>query len=427
MTNYFEVDKVITCSGTAPIASTAVDIYAIKVGKDPLLVKKALAVSGGNWTTTITVPKTYVAPFGEVYLKVVDSYNPTIAGTKFYTIDPTLTIDAITGMEAGVKKAVTGTSNHVGQKVELESRLSGQTPEDSWTPEGNATVGELGTWSIDVTIANASTRDFRIIDENIDPDVCNAQVDGVVVEAGYIIPTNEKYDDYVVGSGITPRNRVGDVFASLADSDEIIVTSINTGAASDSLSLNRIDATAKSLVAIYSDGSTNGQGYGYANEAINTTDCISLYAFATNYTSRCKYLETAARIAQTNTGGEKICGIVKIGADICFLLNDGKIYSSSNYTDFTLKKDISAIVGANDTIKPCAYDATNNYLFVLNLSTQKIYCIDYVAGTQLGAEFTPPEADIRGICHHAGRLICSLLDVATSKIRIIVLKNSDDA
>jgi hypothetical protein len=216
MTNYFEVDKAITCAGTAPIASTAVDIYAIKVGKDPLLVKKALGVSGGNWTTTITVPKTYVAPFGEVYLKVVDSYNPTIAGTKFYTIDPTLTIDAITDMEAGVQKAVTGTSNHVGQKVELESRLSGQDPEDSWTPEGNATVGELGTWSIDVTIANASTRDFRIIDENIDPDVCNAQLDDVVVASGQVewmqfastggdtvLNTTKVEEDYVYLQGTT--------------------------------------------------------------------------------------------------------------------------------------------------------------------------------------------------------------------------------
>lgn len=184
MTNYFEVDKVITCSGTAPVASTAVDIYAIKVGKDQLLMKRLLAVSGGNWTTTMTVPKTYVSPFGEVYLKVVDSYNPTIAGTKFYTIDPTLTIDAITGMVAGVQKAITGTSNYVGQHIEVEVRLSGETPEDAWTPFGTATVAGDGSWTVSGTIASADTYDFRVIDENIDPAICFAQVDDVVVASG---------------------------------------------------------------------------------------------------------------------------------------------------------------------------------------------------------------------------------------------------
>jgi len=180
MTNYFEVDKAITCSGTAPIASTAVDIYAIKVGKAPLLMKRALAVTAGAWTTTMTVPKTYVAPFGEVYLKVVDSYNPTIAGTKFYTVDPTLTI-ASPALTEGVEGNVTGTSNSVGQKIEVELRLAGQTPEDSWTPFGQATVEEDGTWTATATAPAAGTYDFRVIDENIDPDVCNAQVDDVVV------------------------------------------------------------------------------------------------------------------------------------------------------------------------------------------------------------------------------------------------------
>ena len=183
MTNYFEVDKVITCSGTAPVASTAVDIYAIKEGKDPLLMKRQLAVTAGAWTTTMTVPSSYVSPFGEVYLKVVDSYNPTIAGTKFYTIDPTLTIDTPTLTE-GVEGSVTGTSNYVGQHIEVEVRLSGETPEDAWTPFGTATVAGDGSWTVAGTIASADTYDFRVIDENIDPAVCSAQVDDVVVASG---------------------------------------------------------------------------------------------------------------------------------------------------------------------------------------------------------------------------------------------------
>lgn len=180
MTNYFEVDKVITCAGTAPIASTAVDIYAIKEGKDPLLMKRQLAVTAGAWTTTMTVPSSYVSPFDKVYLKVVDSYNPTIAGTKFYTIDPTLTITTpvLTG---GASGTVSGTSNYVGQKVEVELRLAGQDPEDSWTPFGTATVAGDGSWTVSGTIASAGTYDFRVIDENIDPAICSAQVDDVVV------------------------------------------------------------------------------------------------------------------------------------------------------------------------------------------------------------------------------------------------------
>jgi hypothetical protein len=185
MTNYFEVDKVITCAGTAPIASTAVDIYAIKEGKDPLLMKRQLAVTAGAWTTTMTVPSSYVSPFGKVYLKVVDSYNPTIAGTKFYTIDPTLTIDTPTLTE-GVEGSVTGTSNYVGQHIEVEVRLSGETPEDAWTPFGTATVAGDGSWTVSGTIASADTYDFRVIDENIDPAVCSAQVDDVVVASGAV-------------------------------------------------------------------------------------------------------------------------------------------------------------------------------------------------------------------------------------------------
>ena len=180
MTNYFEVDKAITCSGTAPIASTAVDIYAIKVGKAPLLMKRALAVTAGAWTTTMTVPSTYVSPMGEVYLKVVDSYNSTIAGTKFYTVDPTLTMDTPT-LTGGASGTVSGTSNHVGQKIEVELRLAGQTPEDSWTPFGQATVDGSGDWSVTSTVPAAGTYDFRVIDENIDPDVCFAQLDDVIV------------------------------------------------------------------------------------------------------------------------------------------------------------------------------------------------------------------------------------------------------
>jgi hypothetical protein len=183
MTNYFEVDKVITCAGTAPIASTAVDIYAIKEGKDPLLMKRQLAVTAGAWTTTMTVPSSYVSPFGEVYLKVVDSYNPTIAGTKYYTVDPTLTIDTPTLTE-GVEGNITGTSNSVGQHIEVEVRLSGETPEDSWTPFGQATVAENGTWAATNAAPAADTYDFRVIDENIDPAICSAQVDNVEVESG---------------------------------------------------------------------------------------------------------------------------------------------------------------------------------------------------------------------------------------------------
>lgn len=122
-------------------------------------------------------------PFDDVSIKVEDNIDALsyVEQVDALVVVPTMEFDTPIELVAGIQKAVTGTSNYIGQQVELESRLSGQVPEDSWTTEGFATVDEFGVWSINVTVASASTRDFRLIDYELDPAICSAQVDDVVV------------------------------------------------------------------------------------------------------------------------------------------------------------------------------------------------------------------------------------------------------
>lgn len=100
-------------------------------------------------------------------------------------------IDTPITLTAGVESPITGRGYVAGQSVILESRLSAQVPEEDWTEEGQATVDGDGIWSIDVTIAVASTRDFRVIDENVDPAICFAQVDDVAVASAEFSGTYE--------------------------------------------------------------------------------------------------------------------------------------------------------------------------------------------------------------------------------------------
>ena len=90
-------------------------------------------------------------------------------------------------LTAAAEGTLTGRGYRVGQHIEVEVRLSGETPEDDWTPFGTATVAGDGSWSVSGTIASADTYDFRVIDENIDPAVCFAQVDDVAVESGVVL------------------------------------------------------------------------------------------------------------------------------------------------------------------------------------------------------------------------------------------------
>lgn len=197
--DHAEIDEVFTVSGKAncsqvkiTFTSTSGEVSYVVSVVDGAYSKAdcALAVADG------------FSPLDDVTIRVEDNEDVLsyVEQADAMVIVPTMEFDTPIELVAGVEKAVTGTSNFVGQHIDLESRLSDQDPEDEWTLEGQATVDEFGVWSVNVTIASAGTRDFRVIDENIDPVICSAQVDDVDVASGTIMI--DDFELYTVGSNI---------------------------------------------------------------------------------------------------------------------------------------------------------------------------------------------------------------------------------
>lgn len=184
--DHAEIDETFTVSGKADCAEVKITFSSATEE-----VSYVVSVVNGVYSKADCALATAdgFAPFNAIDITVEDNADALsfVNVVDAMVIVPTMGIDVPIELVAGVQKAVTGTSNYIGQQVELESRLSDQDPEDSWTTEGFATVDEFGVWSINVTVASASTRDFRLIDYELDPAICSAQVDDVVVESGVTI------------------------------------------------------------------------------------------------------------------------------------------------------------------------------------------------------------------------------------------------
>lgn len=181
--DHAEIDETLTVSGKANCSQVKITFTSTS-GE----VSYVVSVVNGVYSKADCALSTVdgFVPFDDITIKVEDNTDALsyVEQVDALVIVPTMEFDTPIELVAGVQKAVTGTSNSIGQQVELESRLSDQDPEDAWTTEGFATVDEFGVWSINVTVASASTRDFRLIDYELDPAICSAQVDDVVVESG---------------------------------------------------------------------------------------------------------------------------------------------------------------------------------------------------------------------------------------------------
>jgi hypothetical protein len=178
--DHAEIDETFTVSGKANCSQVKIT-FTSTTGEVSYVVSVVNGVYSKADCALATVDG--FVPFDDVTIKVEDNNDALsyVEQSDALVIVPTMEFDTPIELVAGIQKAVTGTSNSIGQKVELESRMSDQDPEDAWTTEGFATVDEFGVWSINVTVANASTRDFRLIDYELDPAICSSQLDDVVV------------------------------------------------------------------------------------------------------------------------------------------------------------------------------------------------------------------------------------------------------
>ena len=328
------------------------------------------------------------------------------------TMEVTITTPVLT---AGVEGNIVGTHNGgSGWLVDVYYRKSSLS---AWNEfEFDVTVEADNSFSATGTLADADTYDFLVMDSNVDAIL--VQDDDVVVASGTVVPTTDEYSSFILT--ILSPGTSGDVFQSKADADIIVLLKLG---ADTKTYFHNVDTDAETQTIFQC---TNANAYCEPwGEALNTTDSIGGLNYAKNHTLQFKYNANAAVISSTATGTENICGGVETNAGLRFLLDDGKLYSTVNYTDFTMETDLSSIIPASASFKPCAYNATDNYLYVLDIGTNKLYTIDLDTNTKIG-EITPTDT-LKGIVYHKGRITYAYTYTdGAPKLKTVVLKNSDD-
>ena len=237
---------------------------------------------------------------------------------------------------------------------------------------------------------------------------------------GAVVPTTDEYSSFE-DEGWETSTQQGDVFQSLLDSDVII--SLIGNSTGRYIHFQRVNTNTEAIAPLM--GCTDDHAYcEYIGEALDASDCITLYYTGTRIRG-CKYNVGAAGNFHTGPMTSKqMVGFCKTNSGMRFLATDGKLYSTLDYLSFTQTNDLSSIIPSSVNWKSCAYNSTDNYLYVLDTGTNKLYTIDLDTNTKIG-EITPTDT-LKGIVYHKGR-ITYCLRVGLSALKTVVLKNSDDA
>ncbi|HQL66796.1 MAG TPA: hypothetical protein PK151_04535 [Caldisericia bacterium] len=136
----------------------------------------AVIASDGTWS--VTANATGITA-GATKLRAV--VGLTLSDEEDTTFEEVwIAFDALGTITAGTPYTLTGRSNRIGLHLDISQRVS--SPEGSWTFIGQAAVQGDGTWSDEVTVADAGTFDLRV--EDADDSSVYDQLDDVVVATG---------------------------------------------------------------------------------------------------------------------------------------------------------------------------------------------------------------------------------------------------
>ena len=242
-----------------------------------------------------------------------------------------------------------------------------------------------------------------------------------VEESGTLIPTTDYYKQFDLSASSAG---IGDCFQSKVNEDEIVVyRGSDTGNAY--LDFLHINVETESLRATFFCTASGRFQYRTLGEALSSTESIGVHSDGDKIRIFNYYMSTWWNPNHTMPESVVIVGVIETGAGLRFLLNNSKLYSSTeDYQNFTEQNDLSGVLPVSSSFKPCAYNSTDNYLYVLDTGTNKVYTIDLADNSKVG-EITLPDAGINGIVFHKGRL--TYCHGIAGSVRVSVLKNSNDA